>query len=157
MNIENFYEILIRLLLASSVGIVFGLNRSLHHKSAGIKTFSLVAIGTAVAVLVALYEPRHPFLIDGRVLQGVIASLGFLGAGIILQDKSNERIQGLTTAAMLWICAILSITFASGQFILAFTAFALASLYLFFGEILERKFINWRKQSEHPESSKIQK
>lgn len=148
MNLEIFSEILLRLLMASAVGIIFGLNRRSHHKAAGIRTFTLVSLGAAAAVLVAAYEPHHPFLIDGRVLQGIITSLGFLGAGVILQDKSDDRIQGLTTAAMLWISAILSIAFASGQYILAFTAFFLSIGYLLFGESLENLVLYLIKDPE---------
>lgn len=134
---ENVAEILFRIFLASMVGLAFGWNRVKRHKAAGIRTFSLVSIGSASVILMSVYEPQHSVLVDARVLQGLITSLGFLGAGVIMRDQSFERVNGLTTASMLWTCAIISAVFASGQYLLGAIAFVFVFAYLLIGERLE--------------------
>lgn len=65
-----------------------------------------------------------------------------------MQDKSSDRLQGLTTAAMLWVCAVSCIAFASGQYVLDFAGFALAFLYLLIGEALDNRFLSWQDSQQ---------
>ena len=123
---DLYSTIALRLALALFVGSVLGLNRWLHHKSAGIRTHSLVAIGSATAV--------------SRVLQGLITGLGFLGAGVIIREQRSQRVHGLTTAASLWACALIGAAFGAGQFALGGFSLGAILLTLLIGGPMERLF-----------------
>ena len=88
---EIYQTITLRLGLALLVGAVLGLNRWLHHKSAGIRTHSLVAIGSATAVLLISDFVKDDAQSVSRVLQGLITGLGFLGAGVIIREQSSQK------------------------------------------------------------------
>ncbi|MEI8077447.1 MAG: MgtC/SapB family protein, partial [Betaproteobacteria bacterium] len=81
---DLYFNIAIRLALALLVGTILGLNRWLHHKSAGIRTHSLVAIGSATAIMLISDFVKDDAQAVSRVLQGLITGLGFLGAGVII-------------------------------------------------------------------------
>ncbi len=86
----NLYgTIALRLALALLVGAILGLNRWLHHKSAGIRTHSLVAIGAATAVMLISDLVQDDAQSVSRVLQGLITGLGFLGAGVIIHEQRS--------------------------------------------------------------------
>ncbi len=96
-------EILLRLGVAAIIGSVIGINREIHHKSAGFRTIAIVCVGTALAVLVA---PRGgDAAAASRVFQGVVTGIGFLGAGVIVHHAQQETVEGLTTAASIWTAA----------------------------------------------------
>jgi putative Mg2+ transporter-C (MgtC) family protein len=101
---DLYSTIALRLVLALIVGAVLGLNRWLHHKSAGIRTHSLVAIGSATAVMLISDFVHDDAQSVSRVLQGLITGLGFLGAGVIIHQQRSQKVHGLTTAASLWAC-----------------------------------------------------
>ena len=135
----NLYStIALRLALALLVGAVLGLNRWLHHKSAGIRTHSLVAIGSATAVMLISDFVQDDAQSVSRVLQGLITGLGFLGAGVIIREQRSQRVHGLTTAASLWACALIGAAFGAGQFVLGALSLGAILLTLFLGGPLER-------------------
>jgi putative Mg2+ transporter-C (MgtC) family protein len=134
-------ETAVRLGAALILGAIFGLNRELHGKPAGLRTHALVSLGAAVATIIVLKSPNRSLPIDpnaiGRVVQGILTGIGFLGAGVILRDP-NGHVTGLTTAATIWICAVLGIACGLGYwFILAITV-CLAAFALLFGNRVER-------------------
>ncbi|WP_243391983.1 MgtC/SapB family protein [Polynucleobacter meluiroseus] len=128
-----------RLLLALFAGVVLGLNRWLHHKSAGIRTHSLVAIGAATAILLVADFPQDNAQSASRVLQGLLTGIGFLGAGVIVQSGSTNRTHGLTTAASLWAVALFGAAFGAGQFTLGLTALSLTILIIVLGGFIEKQ------------------
>jgi putative Mg2+ transporter-C (MgtC) family protein len=131
----------IRLGAALILGAVLGLNRELHGKPAGLRTHALVTLGAAVATIVALKSPDGSFLVDqnaiGRVVQGILTGIGFLGAGVILRDPAGH-VTGLTTAATIWICAVLGIVCGLGYWRVLAIGVALTVCTLLFGRPLER-------------------
>ena len=142
---DTWGEILIRLSLAALAGVILGANRWLHHKSAGVKTHALVAIGAAVAVLIVI--PADLVISEGltwpsdaasRVLQGLITGIGFLGAGVIIHNASGNRIQGLTTAASIWITTLIGAAIGMGQLALGVIAVFATGLVLISGNAIER-------------------
>ncbi|MBU3614976.1 MgtC/SapB family protein [Polynucleobacter sp. Latsch14-2] len=148
---ELYYNIAIRLALALLVGSVLGLNRWLHHKSAGIRTHSLVAIGSATAVMLISDFVKDDAQSVSRVLQGLITGLGFLGAGVIIRERSSQRIHGLTTAASIWSCALIGAAFGAGQFVLGGLALGAILLTLLIGGPLEQlaaKITGIKQESE---------
>jgi putative Mg2+ transporter-C (MgtC) family protein len=100
----DWSEIALRLGVATVVGAAIGLDRELRHKSAGVRTIGLVSLGTALAVLVVTYSSAD-VAAASRVLQGVVAGIGFLGAGVIMRHSGT--IEGLTTAASIWTASVL--------------------------------------------------
>ncbi|MBU3626067.1 MgtC/SapB family protein [Polynucleobacter sp. JS-Safj-400b-B2] len=137
---DLYGTIVIRLALALLVGAVLGLNRWLHHKSAGIRTHSLVAIGSATAVMLIGDFAQDDAQSVSRVLQGLITGLGFLGAGVIIREQRSQRVHGLTTAASLWACALIGAAFGAGQFALGGLSLGAILLTLLLGGPLERLF-----------------
>ncbi|HEY2009051.1 MAG TPA: MgtC/SapB family protein [Rhizomicrobium sp.] len=96
-------EILLRLGVAAAIGSVIGINREIHHKSAGFRTIAIVCVGTALAVLVA--ASGGDTAAPSRVMQGVVTGIGFLGGGVIVHHAQLETVEGLTTAASIWAAA----------------------------------------------------
>lgn len=138
LNWDLYSTIALRLALALSVGAILGLNRWLHHKSAGIRTHSLVAIGSATAVMLISDFVKDDAQSVSRVLQGLITGLGFLGAGVIIREQRSQRVHGLTTAASLWACALIGAAFGAGQFALGALTLGAILLTLVLGGPLER-------------------
>lgn len=134
-----------RLGIAALAGVILGANRWLHHKSAGVKTHALVCIGSAIAMLivtpVGFVAPEGTVLphdAASRVLQGLITGIGFLGAGVIIHNARVMRIQGLTTAASIWITTLIGAAIGMGQLALGVIAVAAAGLVLLTGNAVER-------------------
>jgi putative Mg2+ transporter-C (MgtC) family protein len=141
---DTTLEIAARIGGAALVGIVLGLNRWLHHKSAGVKTHALVAVGAATAVLCgqpgSLQQPLPVPELEAasRILQGLLAGIGFLGAGVIIHNARGRRIQGLTTAASIWATTVIGAAFGIGRFSLAWVAVTALVGVLIIGNGLER-------------------
>ena len=107
-------RIVVRLLLAAVLGGALGYERERSGKAAGIRTHMLVAVGAALFVLVP--QQAGMAVADiGRVLQGIVTGVGFLGAGAIIKHQSEENVQGLTTAAGVWMTAAIGIACGLGR------------------------------------------
>ncbi|WP_230180691.1 MgtC/SapB family protein [Aquabacterium sp. CECT 9606] len=122
-------RIVVRLLLAALLGGVLGYERERRGKAAGVRTHMLVAMGAALFVLVPQQGGMEVADLS-RVMQGVIAGIGFLGAGAIIKNHSEEDVQGLTTAAGVWMTAAIGIACGLGREVTALisTVMALAVL-----------------------------
>jgi len=131
------FDLISKLGLALLAGVVLGLNRWLHHKSAGIRTHALVALGSAMAMLMTDTQIGSDAQAHSRVLQGLVTGIGFLGAGVIIRENSSRRVHGLTTAASLWACALLGAAFGAGQVMLGLLALTAILLTLLIGGHLE--------------------
>ncbi len=150
-------EILMRLAFALMAGVVLGLNRWLHHKSAGIRTHSLVALGAALVMLLVTSFPGADVQAASHVLQGLITGIGFLGAGVIIRQEHSQSIHGLTTAASIWACAILGATFGSGFYVLGLCTLSAMLLILIAGGPIEqvtKKLLKIQRESEVTEEPK---
>jgi putative Mg2+ transporter-C (MgtC) family protein len=111
-------EVLARLGVAAAVGAIVGIDRERHGKPAGLRTHVLVSAGAALFV-VAAAETGMPTADMSRVIQGVAAGVGFLGAGAILKLSDAREILGLTTAATIWMTAALGVAAGLGRLWLA--------------------------------------
>ncbi|UXH80866.1 MgtC/SapB family protein [Roseateles amylovorans] len=107
-------RLVLRLTLAALLGGVLGYEREQAGKAAGIRTHMLVSLGAALFVLVP-QQGGMPMPDMSRVLQGVIAGIGFLGAGAILKLKEEEQVHGLTTAAGIWMTAAIGVACGLGR------------------------------------------
>jgi putative Mg2+ transporter-C (MgtC) family protein len=107
-------QLVLRMLLATLLGGLLGYQRERQGKAAGLRTHMLVALGSAFFVLIPLQAGMS--LSDlSRVLQGLIAGVGFLLAGTILKQQAEEQIHGLTTAAGLWLTAAIGVAVGLGR------------------------------------------
>ena len=123
-------RITLRLLIAAMMGGLLGIEREHKGKAAGLRTHMLVALGAALFVLV----PQQAGVSDAdltRVLQGLVAGVGFLGAGTIIKGSEEEEIKGLTTAAGIWLTAAIGVAAGMGREATAVlsTLFALLIMY----------------------------
>jgi len=145
-------QILLRLMAATLVGGLLGLNRELKRKPAGMRTHALVTLGAAtVALLSAPPGASHSYADAlSRVIQGVITGIGFLGAGVILRDDTHQRVHGLTTAAGIWVAASLGLACGVGRWLPALVATGLAIIVLTFGERVERWTTRTIRHDEYP-------
>jgi putative Mg2+ transporter-C (MgtC) family protein len=107
-------RILLRLTLAALLGGLLGIEREQKGKAAGVRTHMLVAMGAALFVLLA-QQAGMPSSDLSRVIQGVIAGIGFLGAGTILKSGDEEKVKGLTTAAGIWLTAAIGVAAGMGR------------------------------------------
>jgi len=122
-------RIVVRLLVAVLLGGVLGWERESVGASAGLRTHMLVSLGSALFVLIPLQAGMR-FEDLSRVLQGVTAGIGFLGAGAILKQTARNDVRGLTTAASIWLTAALGVAAGMGREATALlsTVFALVIL-----------------------------
>jgi putative Mg2+ transporter-C (MgtC) family protein len=113
-DLRQLIHVLIRLTAATLLGAVVGFERERARKPAGLRTHMLVALGTCVFVLACTGAGMS---LDGvsRVIQGIVTGIGFLGAGSILKLNAERDIQGLTTAAGVWMTAAIGIAVGLGS------------------------------------------
>lgn len=137
----NFVSIIFRLFLALICGGVIGFERAKKHQAAGFRTYILVCLGSAIAMLTNDFTSRTTHLGDGaRLGAQVISGIGFLGAGTILVTSRNQ-IKGLTTAAGLWACACLGLAVGVGFYTLAIISTIIISIVLAVLPYIENAFI----------------
>lgn len=113
-DLEQVTRLVIRTLMAALLGAIIGIERELRGKPAGIRTHMLVALGSALFVLVPMQAGMDDEGLS-RVIQGLLAGIGFLCAGSILKANSSEEIYGLTTAAGLWMTAAIGVAVGLGR------------------------------------------
>jgi len=138
-------EILLRLFTAFVCGAAIGLNREFHRKPAGFRTFGLIAIGSALVVIVMEHEFGAGPDAVSRVIQGVLTGVGFLGAGVIFR-RAPSKVAGLTTAAAVWLTAGLGMAAGAGQYFVALTAAGMGLLLLLLGGPFERRLFPGKKK-----------
>ena len=148
-------DVLGRLAAAMVAGIVLGVNRELRGKPAGVRTHGLVAIGACLVTVIVmeLSSMASPFNPDAvsRSIQGIITGIGFIGGGVILKLPASRSVQGLTTAASVWITACLGIAFGTGMWRTALAALGLTFVVLLLGGAVEDLASRLLKGHERPE------
>ncbi|MEP6916769.1 MAG: MgtC/SapB family protein [Acidobacteriota bacterium] len=113
-------ELVTRLLTAAVLGAVLGLERELKHKSAGLRTNILIAVGAALFTVMSYEFGQHPGADPGRLAAQVVTGIGFLGAGAIMRNDTG--VQGMTTAATVWVNAAIGVAAGGGKYHLALIA-----------------------------------
>ena len=113
-NVEDITRIVVRLLVAIVLGGILGYERETVGASAGLRTHMLVSMGAALFVLIPLQAGME--LGDlSRVLQGITAGIGFIGAGAILKHYNGDDVRGVTTAASVWLTAAVGVAAGMGR------------------------------------------
>jgi putative Mg2+ transporter-C (MgtC) family protein len=114
-------ELVSRLLTAALLGSIIGFERELRHKSAGLRTNILISIGSALFTLMSYeFAADVPGADPGRLAAQIVTGIGFLGAGAII--RRDGGVQGLTTAATVWVNAAVGVAAGGGEYHLAFIA-----------------------------------
>lgn len=139
------WEFILRLLLAGFLGAAIGVERKVHYKQAGVRTHFVVAIGSALMMIVSKYAfmdviNNHTIVLDpSRIAAQVVSGIGFLGAGVIIFQRN--AIRGLTTAAGVWATAGIGLAVGGGQYILGIACAVLVLIGFVALKPLERRFI----------------
>ena len=141
----------IRLGLAVLAGAVIGVDRELKRKPAGLRTHALVSIGSALVVLVVAANSAGDRDAVSRAIQGIITGIGFLGAGVIMQYEHERRVEGLTTAASIWVAAGLGMACGAGLIELVAIALGATLLVLVGGEWVEKMMAD-RNRTVNPDA-----
>ena len=123
-------ELFLRLLVGALLGGIIGLEREYRSKVAGFRTHFLVALGSALFMVISVYGfDRSKVNFDAaRIAAQIVSGIGFIGAGTIMFQK--HAVRGLTTAAGLWVTAAIGVCAGSGRFVLAAGATVLVLLSL---------------------------
>jgi putative Mg2+ transporter-C (MgtC) family protein len=128
-DLAQMIRVVIRICTAALLGGIIGAERERAGKAAGLRTHMLVALGCALFVLF----PAESGMAKGdlsRVIQGVATGIGFIGAGTILKRPGSGEVQGLTTAASIWLTAAIGLAVGAGQLWLPVIAVACAWVIL---------------------------
>jgi len=134
-------DLIIRIGVAGLLGAIIGIEREIRSKEAGLKTHFLVAVGSALIMVVSKYAfsdivfEEHMALDPSRIAAQVVSGVGFLGAGTIIIQK--QAVKGLTTAAGLWATAGIGLTIGAGMYVVGIGAMILVLIGL---EIVSRIF-----------------
>jgi putative Mg2+ transporter-C (MgtC) family protein len=151
---EVMVRIILRLTVAMIFGAVIGIQRERAGKPAGIRTHMLVSSGAAVFVMAGAEFGMNADSVS-RVIQGLITGIGFIGAGAILKLYDRREVEGLTTAAGIWMTAALGVAVGLGRFGLALVAALLAWMTLSLVRQFERMF-NKRLRKSDAETTSIE-
>ena len=144
-------EFVLRIFVAALLGGVIGLEREYRAKEAGFRTHFLVALGSALFMIVSAYGfedvvslPSHQLDVS-RVAAQVVSGIGFIGAGTIIFHKSENAVRGLTTAAGVWVVAAIGLACGGGLYALAIAATVLVLAGLEAFNFFLHKFDKHRK------------
>ena len=137
-NQDHFLRMIIRLLAAILLGGLIGLQREKVGKPAGLRTHTLVCLGTTV-VLLSCSAASMSLEANSRVVQGIVTGIGFIGAGSILKLSEEHLIRGLTTSASIWTTAAVGIAVGLGRIGIGLLTAVLTVLILALLGALERK------------------
>ena len=149
---ENFFnastvDIIIRLLIALLLGLVIGTERVLAHKTAGMRTYALVAMGSALFVVISNEMVKFYMGLSGlnplMIIAQIVVGVGFIGSGLIFSKES--KMMGLTTATGLWVCAGIGMAAGFKLFDIAIiatilTLFVFVALWFLEQQIKKTKF-----------------
>jgi putative Mg2+ transporter-C (MgtC) family protein len=140
-------EIIGQLILATIFGALIGFERELKKRGAGLKTFSLVSLGSCLFTIISLSFYDFALGKEGmsfdpsRIIQAIAVGVGFIGAGVIFRQP--PEIIGLTTAAGLWVSSAIGIAVGAKLYCLAFfttlIAIFILTVFSFFEKVLEKK------------------
>jgi len=136
MNLVLPSDIVIKLVLAVLVGGLIGAEREYRSKSAGFRTLTLICLGSTILTIfsVIIGTPGNP----DRIASNIATGIGFVGAGVIFKgDNSGGKVNGITTAAMIWVTAGLGVAIGAGYLLTSIFAALLVLLVLFVFMLLE--------------------
>jgi putative Mg2+ transporter-C (MgtC) family protein len=119
LNLSIEVEIILRLLLAGALAAAIGYQRERANKAAGLRTHILIALGAALFTLASIYGFAGESFDPSRVAAGVVAGVGFIGAGVIFRGMRGDKLAGITTAASVWVTAAIGLAAGAGMYLVA--------------------------------------
>lgn len=143
-DVTEIVTLTVRLLMAALLGGILGFEREHRGKAAGVKTHMLVAVGSALFVLI----PQQAGLSEqelSRIVQGIVAGIGFLGAGAILKGTDEKDLKGLTTAAGIWLTSAIGVAAGLGRESSAILCTLLALVILLVVPKIDR-LVEWKNK-----------
>ncbi len=151
----SWSSIIVRVVLASVVGILVGIERELSNHPAGMKTHSLVCLGAAITSIISQeisYDISSMMVsadigakVDvSRIASGVVSGIGFIGAGAIIKSKDGSVVTGITTAATVWISGCMGLAIGMGYYRVTLIAFVMVMISTLFLKQFEERFIKNR-------------
>jgi putative Mg2+ transporter-C (MgtC) family protein len=147
------WRLLGRLALAALLGGILGLNREMALKPAGMRTHALVALGAALATITGLAltaPPGNDASATSRIIQGLVAGIGFVGSGVILHRRDNHTVEGLTTAASIWVIAATGVAVGAGLWRAGLIVVVISLLLLVIGSPIDQ-FVHRFSKTPHQE------
>lgn len=137
----TFGNAIFRLLLSMMLGVIVGAERMRKGQIAGVRTFALISMGSCLAMLLSIYVPQEYLGLKngdpGRIAAQVITGIGFIGGGTIIHMKGSVR--GLTTAAGIWMTAIIGMAVGVGMYLASVVSTLLILVILVLFERFERR------------------
>ncbi|MBN2251980.1 MAG: MgtC/SapB family protein [Candidatus Altiarchaeota archaeon] len=131
-------DTILRFALTFLMALVFGIERQRSHKPIGFGTFIFVAIGScALAITAISLSAENPAESPIPLLGAIVTGIGFLGAGALI--KTSDRIFGFTTAASIWVFAILGLVIGVGEYLTGFIVYLLVWMVVYYDRALERR------------------
>lgn len=134
---------LTRLGISLLLGVCIGIERQLHKHAAGLRTFTLICLGSTLAMLVSIYICQTNTELHngdpGRIAAQVLTGIGFIGAGLII--KTLDGVTGLTTAATIFMTAVIGLAIGCGMILVGVVATALTLIVL-----VSANFVRFRKR-----------
>jgi len=131
----------LKLFISFLLGAIIGSERQTRRQSAGIRTFSLICMGSTAAMLLSIWIPQsYPHFLNGdpgRIAAQVLTGIGFLGAGAIIQSRGS--VHGLTTASTIWVVAIMGMAIGAGMYLPAITLTFIALFVLIALDKMEKR------------------
>ncbi|MCE5235425.1 MAG: MgtC/SapB family protein [Clostridiaceae bacterium] len=138
---ENIYSIAARLLFAAAAGGALGFERTRKLRGAGLRTYMLVCLGSAMAMMTGEYISHITGTSDpARIAAQVVSGIGFIGAGTIMVT-GYHRVKGITTAAGLWLCACLGLAIGIGFYGGALLMLSITLVTMLVGEKLQKSYL----------------
>ena len=146
-------DIVLRIILATVLSSIVGIEREFHHKPAGLRTNVMVGLGSCLFTLVSIRAtdifPTLSAIDPTRIAAQIVTGIGFLGAGTILFEKDRSSVIGLTTAATLWVVAAVGTAIGMGLYLEAIVG----TLMVFFTFLVLSKVVNEvrKRSTDHVE------
>ena len=139
----DIWTTIVRLIISFLLGAIVGTERQMRRREAGLRTFTRICLGSTMAMLISIWIPQiYPNFLNGdpgRIAAQVLTGIGFLGAGAIIQSRGS--VYGLTTAACIWVVAVIGLAVGAGMFTAAIIVTALTVTILISLERFEKRML----------------
>jgi putative Mg2+ transporter-C (MgtC) family protein len=135
----NDLVVISQVALAAVLGLMIGAERESSHKPAGFRTYSLIAMGSALFTVLS-FQLTGPYIDPTRIAAQVLTGIGFIGAGLIF--TRGDQVFGLTSAATIWVTAAIGMAVGFKMYVVAIAATILTLVILYSVRLVEQKLFD---------------